>query len=426
MEAEAELQANIDNKADNTHNHDDLYYTETEMNDRLSNFQESVDGSIELEKTRAINAESALQAAIDAINTAGIGPHNHDDIYYTETEINTKFEDINEVITNNNTMLNNDITTAKNEAISASNSYTDIAISALVDSAPEAMNTLKELANAINEHKDDYDAYVGTISANILAAKNEAINEATTRDTDLHNIISAEIDADVKDEKERAMEAEAELQASINNKADIGHNHDDRYYTETEMNSKLSTLQTEIEAVVEDEKERAIEVENDLRTSLSSKADSNHGVHIPSPQTADNTVFLRNDNTWQKITPANIGAANLTDIDNLEVSIQSQINSLTAKVIPTVTAVSVSSGTLTLTDNKYQKCTNMVSGTNIVFPSVTNFTEIHLYFSASTDMNLIFPECKWRVDPSIESGKSYEIVAIYNTMEWLVNIIVYS
>lgn len=29
---------------------------------------------------------------------------------------------------------------------------------------------------------------------------------------------------------------------------------------------------------------------------------------LPDPQAADNTIFLRNDNTWQKVTPTNIGA----------------------------------------------------------------------------------------------------------------------
>lgn len=59
-----------------------------------------------------------------------------------------------------------------------------------------------------------------------------------------------------------------------------GHNHDDRYYTETEIDTKLS-----------------------------GKADTSHGNHVPAVQTANNATFLRNDNTWQKVTPANIGAA---------------------------------------------------------------------------------------------------------------------
>ena len=38
-------------------------------------------------------------------------------------------------------------------------------------------------------------------------------------------------------------------------------------------------------------------------------AAASHGNHVPATQTASNKVFLRNDNTWQTITPDNIGAA---------------------------------------------------------------------------------------------------------------------
>ena len=43
--------------------------------------------------------------------------------------------------------------------------------------------------------------------------------------------------------------------------------------------------------------------------SLAGKANSGHGNHVPTTQTANNATFLRNDNTWQKVTPGNIGAA---------------------------------------------------------------------------------------------------------------------
>ena len=47
---------------------------------------------------------------------------------------------------------------------------------------------------------------------------------------------------------------------------------------------------------------------------IKSKADSiyasvSHGNHVPTTETANNAKFLRNDNTWQTVTPANIGAA---------------------------------------------------------------------------------------------------------------------
>ena len=86
----------------------------------------------------------------------------------------------------------------------------------------------------------------------------------------------------------------------------------------------------------------------------------------------------------------------------------------------------IANGVLNLTADKYQKVINMVDGTSIVFPEVTKFTEIHLYFDAETNLSLNFPDCKWRVEPNIEAGKSYEIICTYNTINWLVNIMVYS
>lgn len=88
--------------------------------------------------------------------------------------------------------------------------------------------------------------------------------------------------------------------------------------------------------------------------------------------------------------------------------------------------VDIVNGVLQLTDDRYQK-TNMVDGAEIVFPTVNRFTEIHLYFTVGSNMNINLPDnCKWRVKPNIEEGNSYEIVATYNTIEWLVNVIVYS
>lgn len=46
-----------------------------------------------------------------------------------------------------------------------------------------------------------------------------------------------------------------------------------------------------------------------IKSALDGKANASHGNHVPTVQTANNAVFLRNDNTWQTITPTNIGAA---------------------------------------------------------------------------------------------------------------------
>ena len=39
------------------------------------------------------------------------------------------------------------------------------------------------------------------------------------------------------------------------------------------------------------------------------KANTSHGNHVPATQSANNKKFLRCDNTWQDVTPGNIGAA---------------------------------------------------------------------------------------------------------------------
>ena len=115
----------------------------------------------------------------------------------------------------------------------------------------------------------------------------------------------------------------------------------------------------------------------------------------------------------------------LENITKNENTLYFEINDEEEQNTQSVVQVDIVDGVLNLTNDMYQK-TNMVTGTQIVFPEVSSFTEIHLYFDAETDMDLNFPECKWRVDPNIESGKSYEIVATYNTIQWLVNVIVYS
>ena len=48
---------------------------------------------------------------------------------------------------------------------------------------------------------------------------------------------------------------------------------------------------------------------DELNSGLNTKANKSHGNHVPTTGSADNTMFLRNDNTWQKVTPSNIGAA---------------------------------------------------------------------------------------------------------------------
>ena len=70
--------------------------------------------------------------------------------------------------------LTTDIATAKTEAISAAGTYTDAAVAALVDGAPELLNTLNELAAAIADNPS-----YATDVANLVATKQDTLNAGT-------------------------------------------------------------------------------------------------------------------------------------------------------------------------------------------------------------------------------------------------------
>lgn len=101
------------------------------------------------------------------------------------------------------------------------------------------------------------------------------------------------------------------------------------------------------------------------------------------------------------------------------------------------------SGVLEVANNKYQKAT-ITESVEIAFPAVAGFTEIHLYLDSTQAINFRFPNdktvifdresplfmtfanCKWRTEPNIENGFPYEIIMTNNSIEWLVEIVVYS
>ena len=95
------------------------------------------------------------------------------------------------------------------------------------------------------------------------------------------------------------------------------------------------------------------------------------------------------------------------------------------KIKDTLVTTNISGTTLSLTTNKYQT-TTVVDGTEITLPAVTSFTEIHLFFSTTTDLTLILPSCKWQNGntPTISANKTYEFIFTYTT-EWLGGVIQY-
>ena len=83
-----------------------------------------------------------------------------------------------------------------------------------------------------------------------------------------------------------------------------------------------------------------------VKSALDGKANTSHGNHVPKTETANNAKFLRNDNTWQTITPVNIGAADRSHSHGSYVNQNAFTN---IKVGNTTVAADSPTDTLTLT-----------------------------------------------------------------------------
>lgn len=315
----ATLNNAVNDKAPAVHNHDNLYYTESEVNTIVADLQAEIDADVKAEADRAKGVENSLQSAIN-----GKAPisHSHGDLYYTEDEID-------DIVADLQAEIDADVLVETNRAKGVENSL-DAAIKTKADSGhthdgryytESEINT--KVANL--QAEIDADVLVETNRAKgVEASLQSAINGKAPNghlhddryytETEVDEIVEG-IQGDIADavevEATRAKAAESTLQANIDKKANTGHTHDDRYFTETEINNKLAGYsatghshddkyytETEIDAKV-----------TTLQSNIDGKANKSHGNHVPTVETANNARFLRNDNTWQTITPSNIGAA---------------------------------------------------------------------------------------------------------------------
>ena len=113
-----------------------------------------------------------------------------------------------------------------------------------------------------------------------------------------------------------------------------------------------------------------------LDTALSGKANTSHGNHVPAVQTASNKVFLRNDNTWQTITPANIGAAATTHGNHVP-TVQTASNKVFLRndnTWQTVTPANIGAAEASHKHTDYATATSVESLTTIVGTGFTDLT----------------------------------------------------
>lgn len=186
----------------------------------------TVYGAIAKEKDRAMTAEAAVDAKAEANKTA-IETLNGDVNVAgsVDKKIKTAIDKVN---TDASALAERVAANEGKLAVIQGEGEGSIkkAVADLVNGAPEAMNTLKELADSITEHQSAYDAYVAKVAKDIAAAKKEAKDYADTQDTALHNTITGEIgtakseaiSAAAKDASDKDAALENKLQDKIDEK----------------------------------------------------------------------------------------------------------------------------------------------------------------------------------------------------------------
>lgn len=329
-------------------NNTSKYYAITDA-EKLSHEHENKEYLDEIETT-ILGLDSAIKNKVDA-------NHAHDDKYCSITRIEQSESDIDDLgqqITNLNTEITAIPETVKTTIL------TDLLGGKkhvyLLGSAYDALT---------EEQKSDDTVVYNIIDAESTEHEHENLEILNSIQPVTFKIGNAITSLDYRNAVEISLE---DMGAS---KSD--HEHDDMYYTESEIDTKFETFSSTCDSN-----------HAEALSKIDRKAEKDHTHSM-----ADISETFADDNIYP--------------ID----------------------------GKLTLTYDRLQYAIDVVTNTEIVFPAVASYTELHVFFESTENLNLVFPEnCKWRIDANIETGSAYELIAKYipnvGTGTWLVNILVYS
>ena len=239
----------IAGKADTGHTHDDRYYTESEMDTKLGGKADAEHSHDDLYYAKSEVDAKFSDVAAPAWDSISGKPtaftptdHTHDDRYYTEAEIDQKLQGLP---TAGHKHTKSDITdfpalgtaAEKNVGDFAAASHThNYAGSSSAGGAANSANKLNKNAGSATQgvyFKDGVPvAMPHTLGKSVPA-------DAKFTDTNTWRGIQDNLTSTATDQSLSANQGKV-LKGLVDGKAASSHTHDDRYYTESEMNAKLN------------------------------------------------------------------------------------------------------------------------------------------------------------------------------------------
>ena len=292
----------IAGKADTGHTHDDRYYTESEMDTKLGGKADAEHSHDDLYYAKSEVDAKFSDVAAPAWDSISGKPtaftptdHTHDDRYYTEAEIDQKLQGLP---TAGHKHTKSDITdfpalgtaAAKNVGDFAAASHThNYAGSSSAGGAANSANKLNKNAGSATQgvyFKDGVPvAMPHTLGKSVPA-------DAKFTDTNTWRGVQDNLTSTATDQSLSANQGKV-LKGLVDGKAASSHTHDDRYYTESEMNTKLNG-----KANASHTHDDRYYTESEMNTKLNGKANSSHTHNYAGSGSAGGTANSVNGLTF--------------------------------------------------------------------------------------------------------------------------------
>ena len=292
----------IAGKADTSHTHDDRYYTESEMDTKLGGKADAEHSHDDLYYAKSEVDAKFSDVAAPAWDSISGKPtaftptdHTHDDRYYTEAEIDQKLQGLP---TAGHKHTKSDITdfpalgtaAAKNVGDFAAASHThNYAGSSSAGGAANSANKLNKNAGSATQgvyFKDGVPvAMTCTLGKSVPA-------DAKFTDTNTWRGVQDNLTSTATDQSLSANQGKV-LKGLVDGKAASSHTHDDRYYTESEMNTKLNG-----KANASHTHDDRYYTESEMNTKLNGKANSSHTHNYAGSGSAGGTANSVNGLTF--------------------------------------------------------------------------------------------------------------------------------
>lgn len=292
----------IAGKADTGHTHDDRYYTESEMDTKLGGKADAEHSHDDLYYAKSEVDAKFSDVAAPAWDSISGKPtaftptdHTHDDRYYTEAEIDQKLQGLP---TAGHKHTKSDITdfpalgtaAAKNVGDFAAASHThNYAGSSSAGGAANSANKLNKNAGSATQgvyFKDGVPvAMPHTLGKSVPA-------DAKFTDTNTWRGVQDNLTSTATDQSLSANQGKV-LKGLVDGKAASSHTHDDRYYTESEMNAKLNG-----KANASHTHDDRYYTESEMNTKLNGKANSSHTHNYAGSGSAGGTANSVNGLTF--------------------------------------------------------------------------------------------------------------------------------